>query len=99
MVSTVLATSIQQLIVNRHTVKPEMFTTFLFSRLSRIRKIREIKKSEKFYIFFISDSETGVRLIIGLLEAMLNDLLKSQQILMRTCDCHICLLRRRYTLT
>ena len=34
-----------------HTVKPEMFTTFLFSRLSRITKIREIKKSEKFYIF------------------------------------------------
>ena len=39
------------------TVKPEIFTTFLFSRLSRIRKIREIKKSEKIYLFFISDSE------------------------------------------
>ena len=31
-----------------YTVKPEIFRTFLFSRLSRIRKIREIKKSEKF---------------------------------------------------
>ena len=39
------------------TVKPEIFTTFLFSRLSRIRKIREIKKSEKFYLNVISDSE------------------------------------------
>ena len=34
-----------------NTVKPEMFTTFLFSRLSRITKIREIKKSEKIYLF------------------------------------------------
>ena len=39
---------------NEHTiitVKPEIFTTFSFSRLSRIRKIREIKKPEKFYLF------------------------------------------------
>ena len=39
------------------TVKPEIFTTFLFSRLSRITKIREIKKSGKILPFFKSDNE------------------------------------------
>ena len=36
-----------------YTVKPEIFTTFLFSRLSRITKNHEIKKSEKFYLFIM----------------------------------------------
>ena len=40
-----------------HTVKPEIFTTFLFSRLLRITKIREIKKSGKILPFFKSDNE------------------------------------------
>ena len=45
------------------TVKPEMFTTFLFSRLSRIRKIREIKKTEKFYIFSYLTVKRGCDLL------------------------------------
>ena len=36
------------LIRYQNTVKPEIFTTILFSLLSRITKIREIKKSEKY---------------------------------------------------
>ena len=47
------------ILLDNITVKPEIFTTFLFSRLSRIRKIREIKKSEKIYLYFISDNEVG----------------------------------------
>ena len=49
-----------------YTVKPEIFTTVLFSRLSRIRKIREIKKSEKFYLFSYLRVKFGVcRAIMG----------------------------------
>ena len=43
-----------------NTVKPEIFTTFLFSRNSRIIKIREIKKSEKFYLFSYLTVKFGV---------------------------------------
>ena len=49
-----------------NTVKPKIFTTFLFSRLSRIIKIREIKKSEKFYLFSYLTVKIGVcRPIMG----------------------------------
>ena len=48
------------------TVKPEIFTTFLFSRLSRITKIREITKSGKFYLFSNLTMKFGVcRAIMG----------------------------------
>ena len=61
----------QFLILLQHedTVKPEIFTTFLFSRLSRLSriiKIREIKKSEKFYLFSYLTAKFGVfRAIMG----------------------------------
>ena len=52
--------------IGYNTVKPEMFTTFLFSRLSRITKIREIKKLEKFYLFSYLTVKLGVcRAIMG----------------------------------
>ena len=55
------------------TVKPEIFTTFLFSRLSRIRKIRENKKSEKFYLFSYLTVKFGVcRAIMGVNITTLN---------------------------
>ena len=53
-------------LTGENTVKPNIFTTFLFSRLSRIRKISEIKKSEKFCRFSYLTVKFGVcRAVMG----------------------------------
>ena len=64
---------VHQIWSDKNTVKLEIFTTFLFSRLSRIRRICEIKKSEKFYLFSYLTVKFGVcRAIMGVNITTLN---------------------------